>query len=248
MEIYVWIKWKLFSPLIKFFSILFIKQEIFKNKDFTYYANKNVDPVTRFLMKFNLWEKKERNLISQIYENIDTIEAGGGIGIISLYIKKKIKDSKHIILEPNEDFHDTIKKNFETNNLNKNNLFILNLALSNENFSNITFFDFISPFTNKINLDSLEYTKKTNKNKIVNTVSIPKILEDYKINNFQLIMDVEGEEYNIIKKNNEWLKKCKCILYECHHTKNKLNSIHKTLFDFGFNLIKKKENVYLFKK
>ena len=61
-------------------------------------------------------------------------------------------------------------------------------------------------------------------------------------------MDAEGEEFNILIKNNNWLKKCKCILYECHYKKDKLTYINNFLISSGFKLIQKNENVFLFIK
>ncbi len=40
-------------------------------------------------MKFNIYEKKERSLIKYMDNNTDIIEAGAGIGLISMYLKKK---------------------------------------------------------------------------------------------------------------------------------------------------------------
>ena len=48
------------------------------------------DPITKFLMKFNIYEKKERSLIKYMDNNTDIIEAGAGIGLISMYLKKKL--------------------------------------------------------------------------------------------------------------------------------------------------------------
>ena len=80
---YYWLKFKLLLPIVKFLSFFYKNQTIFKNKDFIYFVNNSVDPITKFLMKFDLYEKKERKLINNLLNNLDTIEVGGGIGLIS---------------------------------------------------------------------------------------------------------------------------------------------------------------------
>ena len=199
-------------------------------------------------MQFNLFEKKERKLINNLDENLDTIEIGGGIGLVSLYIKKKIKNSKLIILEPNHKFHKLIQKNFTKNNFDLKDVIILNSAVSSEDAENVSFFEHETPFVNKIHSQSIDYGFKKINEKKINTVSLNSILNNYKLNNFQLVMDAEGEEFNILLNNNNWLKKCRSILYECHYKKEKLNEINNYLIKSGFNLIKKNENVFLLRK
>ena len=49
----------------------------------------NFDSITKFLMRFNIYEKKERSLLNDMFDDTDVIEAGAGVGLISMYIKKK---------------------------------------------------------------------------------------------------------------------------------------------------------------
>ena len=81
-------------------------------------------------MRFNLYEKKERSLVSKLLNNTNIIEAGGGIGLISMYLKKKVADKKLIILEPNRKMNDLILNNFKINKFNLKNIKILNYELS----------------------------------------------------------------------------------------------------------------------
>ena len=68
---------------------MFKNQTKFKTKEFDYIVPENFDPITKFLMKLNIYEKKERSLLNNMFDNTDVIEAGAGIGLISMYIKKK---------------------------------------------------------------------------------------------------------------------------------------------------------------
>ena len=61
-------------------------------------------------------------------------------------------------------------------------------------------------------------------------------------------MDIEGEEYNVILKNNSWILKCSMILFENHLNYKKSKKLIKVLEKKGFKEIDKFENVYLFRK
>ena len=248
IELLIWLRFKFFSYIIKLYSKFFINQKIFKIGKFKFFTASETDSITNFLLKFNLWESKERKLIKNIHKNLHTIEAGGGIGTISLFLRDHIGPiSKLIILEPNKKFVKLIKHNFEINNLSNSNNIILENALSHNETKDVLFHDFDLPFENKLNLDSYQFTKKTSKNFYVDTINIKKLLEIYKIDNFQLIIDVEGEEYNIINLSNQWLKKCKFIMFEAHHNQIKMRNIMNVLLENKFKLYKKNYNVYLFK-
>ena len=85
---------------------------------------KNFDPITKFLMKYNFYEKKERSLIDFMDNDTDIIEAGAGIGLISMYLKKKIGKNKLIMIEPNEEMNDIIINNFKLNNFNEKEIIV----------------------------------------------------------------------------------------------------------------------------
>ena len=108
------------------------------------------DPITKFLMKFNIYEKKERSLIKYMDNNTDIIEAGAGIGLISMYLKKKIGNNQLIMVEPNQEMNNIIRGNFKTNNFNEDEVIILNYGLSDEEKQNVLFQKFESDMANTI--------------------------------------------------------------------------------------------------
>ena len=248
-EFLIWIRFKVFYKLVKIYSRLFINQKIFKINKFSFNNVPEKDSISNFLLKFGMWESKERYLIKFMDKNIDTIEAGGGIGTMSIFLRDYIgSNSKLLILEPNPKLTKIIKKNFELNKFDdfEKNI-IIQKALSHQEKGEVKFYEFDEPFENKLSLDSYEYTKQTNKFLSVETTNINGLLKEYDIDNFQLIIDVEGEELNIIKEQNQWLSKCKYIMFEAHHESKKFQSIINSLNDNNFELYKKNYNVYLFK-
>ena len=243
------IKFKLAKPILQKVSFFFKNLNKFKNKDFVYYTDENVDSLSKLLMKFNLHEMREIKLSEYLIKDMDTIEAGGGIGLMSLYIKRKINDSKLIILEPNILFHPIIKKNLKANNFNLNSITILNKALSIGKSKKIKFIQQQNPFANKLESkkEILNYSIKRNEIE-VETISVKEIINHHNLKDFQLVMDIEGEEYNVFLEDNEWLNNCKCIIYECHYKNKELTQINNYLIKSGFKLTKKNENIFLFKK
>lgn len=206
------------------------------------------DPITKFLMKFNIYEKKERSLIKYMDNNTDIIEAGAGIGLISMYLKKKIGNNQLIMVEPNQEMNNIIRGNFKTNNFNEDEVIILNYGLSDEEKQNVLFQKFESDMANTISKDTLEYNFKKKSTETINTISINNIIKKYEIKKFQLVLDIEGEELNVLKKNNDWLINCKSILLENHLPKDKLTDLNNYIINKGFKIISKKENVFLFCK
>lgn len=199
-------------------------------------------------MKYNFYEKKERSLIDFMDNDTDIIEAGAGIGLISMYLKKKIGKNKLIMIEPNEEMNDIIINNFKLNNFNEKEINIVNYGLSDEEKTNVSFQKFESDMANTISKETLDYNFKKKNTDRINTITIDYILKKYEIKNFQLVLDIEGEELNVLKKNNNWILNCQSILLENHLPKKKLDELNNFVIQKGFHIKDKKENVFLFVK
>ena len=249
MEFYYHIiKFKIFLPIIRLLSFLSKNQTKFKTKEFDYIVPENFDPITKFLMKFNIYEKKERSLLEKMYNDLDIIEAGAGIGLISMYLQKKIGKKKLIMIEPNNEMNHIIEKNFNINGFDDKNIIIENFGLSNKDTKNVPFQKYESDMANTISNETLDYNLKKKEINYIDTISMDTLISKHKLNKFQLVLDIEGEEINVLKKNNNWLEKCQCILLENHLPKKKLRKLNNFILDNNFKMIAKKENVFLFSK
>lgn len=220
----------------------------FKTKDFIYEVPLDFDPITKFLMKFDIYEKKERTLLKKMLPDTDIIEAGAGVGLISMYLKKKIKNNRLFMIEPNIEMNQIIKKNFKLNNFDEREINLLNFGLSDNEKVDVPFFKFESDMANTVSTETLDYNLKKKDMTKIDTLSINSIINKYNIQDFQLVLDIEGEETNVLKKNNDWMKNCKSILLENHLPKIKLKELNKYVVSKGFKIIDKKENVFLFVK
>jgi len=152
------------------------------------------------------------------------------------------------MIEPNKEMNVIIRENFKINNFNENEINIINYGLSNKEKQNVSYQKFESDMANTISNETLNYNFKKKSVESINTIIVDNIIKKYGIKDFQLVLDIEGEESNVLKKNNEWLLKCRRILLENHLPKTKLHDLNNYLIEKGFKIISKKQNVFLFMK
>ena len=241
-----------------FYPIIFIIVKIFKKKyskkkfnsfGVKLFTGNTLDPISKFLLNHNLYETKELKVLNLLDYNSDVIEAGGGIGFISCSIKKYFinKKKKLFILEPEKSKCNEIKKNLILNEVYDNSL-IINRGLSfkpqklflkiydfvlNNSFSHNSFYSFfLSP----------------KKKKKFNLVSINCLIKKYKLKKFQLLLDVEGLELEILTKNISWFKFCKKIIYEDHLGIGESLRLKNFLKNNNYFLEYKYNNILVFKQ
>jgi FkbM family methyltransferase len=250
--LYSLIRFFFFYPLILILVKILKKkysQTKFNLNGIKIFTGRILDPVSKFLLKHNLYEKKELNVLNLLDYNCDVIEAGGGIGFISCLIKKHFvsKKKKLIILEPEKSKCNIIKRNLILNKVYKNCLIInrglsykperlflkiYNFVLGNS-FSPNSFYNFF-----------LTYKKK----KIFDLITINFLIKNYKLKKFQLILDVEGLELEILTKNISWFKFCKKIIYEDHLGLSESLRLKYFLEKNNYFLEYKYYNIFVFKK
>jgi len=161
-------------------QFFYFKQIIIRD-NFKLLIDKNNVPLYNLkglLIKFDNHEKDERNLIEKFIEPENTLELGCSIGILSLYIKRIIKNKNLISIDANEKAIDYCKDLFKLN------------SLSNYEFIHhkIGGGDFI---INKKNyLSSQSNWEKIDKNYSKNFLK--DIIDKNKIKN--LVIDIEGME------------------------------------------------------
>ena len=216
------------------------------NESFIYYSDiysQNINSYCDYIFKKSLlqniyWEENLTNTICKYIEDgSDFVDIGSNIGLISLSIKKKIKDNKlnKIIknihcFECNNDTFKCLKYNTREHDEIK----LYQLALSNQvELCNMTInktnqgANFISKTINQGNETDYDYhylLKDNNNNlltyyyKVENyKIYIPTMTLDYLTdcfkNNISVIkIDVEGFEYNVILGSNKFLEKFKPVI------------------------------------
>jgi FkbM family methyltransferase len=193
---------------------------------------------------WGFYESSEIRFVKKyIGYDLDVIECGSSIGIVSSYIGNKIKDKRLFCVEANEDLIPILDNNLYKNSIK--NYFIYN-AFIGKSSKGLVF-------------------KKSNNNisgKLVNSddkfavsdksLSLSTIVNDNNIKDFNLVCDIEGAEYFILEESVEIFSKLNLCIIELHEN-NQLNNsftINNFISSFlakGFKIIDSQYPVFVFK-
>jgi FkbM family methyltransferase len=144
------------------------------------------------------------------------IDAGANIGLASIYFANKFPKVKIIAVEPE-------KENFEILKMNVSkypNIMPLCAALW-DTVGQIDLFDTglgnNAYMTAQSDTDNIIKTPKYELRSPVNTVTIEKILNDYKLDKIDILkIDIEGSEKEVFNNSKNWIQKVDAIIIELH--------------------------------
>lgn len=164
----------------------------------------------------NTYEEAETKLIRRhLNSSIPVIELGAGIGYTSSLIGSQLDDSiKHITVEANPGLLETIGRTKEINNLN---FIVVNRAYSSEAEKVTINIDKSFPWT------STSPVPNPVKTKTVKSVTLDELKNEFNIDIFSLVMDIEGGEFDLIANESELLSSCCHSLFIEFHKNRKKN-------------------------
>ena len=183
------------------------------------------------------YEEQEFNLITKHFQqDLDVVEFGGGIGFISCIIGKKINPlNKQIVVEPNPNILSLLKSNKLLNNCNFE---IIPYAYSSH-VSNVML-DIGGPFES----NHITTTSKTTVE--VSTINLLEIVKKYDLNQFFLVADVEGKEFDLIQKEFKIISAhCPMVLIEFHDKFGSMKSMIDIFIHGGYSY-EMQENTCIF--
>ena len=206
--------------------------------------NQLVTPYIKSLIFWGLYEKSEaKSVLKYLDKDMDVIELGSSLGVISSLIGKSISNRKLVCVEANPELLPIIDQNLRLNNIE--NYTILNIGVGNKN--DVLWFVPGRHSTHGKMTDIEQY----------NAIKIPilhlsDLLISEKINNFNLVCDIEGSEIDIILSDPESLQKCNIIIIETHLVQRKSKQytpedIKKLIQNLGFECIYSYDVNYIFK-
>lgn len=170
-----------------------------------------VTGATKARIFWGIYETPEIAFVKKyLNPELDVIELGSSIGVLASHVGKKINSScKLICVEANPILLKTLQKNLELN-ITKPNVNIVHAAIDyvyEQNWVEFTI--------SNNSLDSGIKDIKLQKEKIkVATTTLSNIISKYGIDNYTLICDIEGAEYDLFMNENEVLKNCKQLHLE----------------------------------
>ncbi|MDX6611681.1 MAG: hypothetical protein QOD75_867 [Blastocatellia bacterium] len=176
--------------------------------------NPLVSAKTKAMLFWGLYESAEIRFIQRhLRRDLDVVELGGSIGVVTCQIRKLIaSDRKVICVEANPKLIGSIQNNLHLNKLTAG-VAILNRAIGYDsahtqavpmNFSGDNLGGHIS--------SSSDTDHKVN----VERGTLSQILEDNSLDSYVLVSDIEGAEAGIALNDSSALKNCRQIIIELH--------------------------------
>jgi FkbM family methyltransferase len=179
-------------------------------------SNPFVTSAIKAMLFWGLYEGAELRFIRRyLRQDLDVVELGGSIGVVTCQIRKLISPDKRLIcVEANPELIGTIENNLRLNDLVAG-VSVLNFAIG---YDDSHCHSVPMDFTGDNVGGHVSQTLQTG-----HTVNIPKatlsrIIEDNRLSSYVLVSDIEGAEAGIAIKDRAALRNCEQIIIELHDT------------------------------
>jgi len=169
----------------------------------------SLDPVVQRSIANGRYEAGAiKNIDRYLRPDLDVIELGGGIGIISCYVNDFLSsDSAQVVLEPDPRVVEELKRNSTENQAD---IEIIETAYSPDGNSVSLTLD--GPFWESSTIEDGA------RNVTVSGINIEEIIDRFDISDFILITNTEGAEYPLVHNEIEILKKqCEIMMVGFHN-------------------------------
>lgn len=199
---------------------------------------------------FRIYESAEIKFIKQYLPyNIDVIELGSSLGILSSHIATQITDNHRLIcVEANPKLLDSIEFNLQLNAKHLLTYNIVNAAIDYRGKDEIDFFLGDQTTTSST-------TQITEQKQAIKSTTLSQIVKIFNFKKYALVMDIEGAEIDLFLYENEALKKCNLIIAELHEGKSLVSGVFMSVNDLiqlisrrGFTLSKQRGSVVFFER
>ena len=196
-------------------------------------------PSSDIIVFSQILEMEEYKIVVETFKNhfkknsdLNIIDAGGNIGLTSLYLSYFFENSNFICVEPDGD-------NFESMSFNLKNDRIKNLNLIKGGlWSKNTFLEIVRDFRDQ--KDWSIRVKETATETNLQAFSINSLIEKYDFKHIDILkIDIEGSEKEVftnINADNAFLEITKCIAIEIHDEFDCRTEITTILNNYGFEL------------
>jgi FkbM family methyltransferase len=191
---------------------------------------------------FEVYEYPERKLIHRwLPSDVDCIELGCSIGIISRVILQKLEPTKRLVaVEASKSLVELSKANVAAAGYSSRFEVIHGAVHYQGDYVN--FAEHGEHIRGKVTV-----AEEISANPI-SCVALADVLKRSDIGLFSLVMDIEGSEFDVIANDFESLSNCQVIVVEVHGDKTKTRSFISALKDGGFGLVDAKHSVFVFSR
>lgn len=177
--------------------------------------NDLIEPSMKASLFWGLYESAEVRFVRKhLRGDLDVIELGGGIGVVTCHIASRMNPGKSLMtVEANAQLIEQLERNVRLNYPDLH-LSVVHGAIDYENQHP----DSTEFLLRKRHIDSSISGRKDN----ARTVSVPaltlgSIIQRFNIESFALVSDIEGAEAGIIDSESDALVRCEQLIIELHH-------------------------------
>jgi FkbM family methyltransferase len=172
-----------------------------------------INPRTKATLFWGFYEGAETRFVQRyLRSDLDVIELGSSIGVISSHIARKLDSPRRLIcVEANPALIEILKRNVQLNRPDLN-LTIVNAAVSYDNH------DAFVPFALEDDTTASRLGGQTDEVIQVQTVTLESIIADHNIQRYSLVCDIEGAEAGFIMNGSDTLRLCQQLIIEFHRT------------------------------
>src|ERR1700728_2860870 len=189
------------------------------------------------------YEKPEREaVLHYLQPHWSVIELRGCIGVVSCITNKLLENpANHLVLEINPLVLPFLKSNRDANGCAFQ---IMDKALAYDS-ETVTFRPLSDFWGNSL------YHAGGQPPVTVKTTTLASLLQERHFGNFALICDIEGQEYELISREPETIRRAELIVLEVHPQilgEEKVEFLLSTLKNLGFGILSHSKNVISFRK
>src|SRR5262249_15314646 len=209
-----------------------------------------ITPRTKALLFWGLYESAELRFLNRyLRTDLDVVELGSSIGVISCAIRTRIHPERKLVcVEADPQLASLTRSNLEANRLSANTSILANaIDYHDQNEWSMSFCAGADNLTGSVGRMTTGVAR-------TEMTTLASVLHDESIDEFALVSDIEGAEAGIILRDPIALRRCVQIIIELHPTtfegrpvsaylmRDALISVH------GFSLVAAHGPVFVFEK
>jgi FkbM family methyltransferase len=188
------------------------------------------------------YERAERRLLKRhLPEECDVVELGAGVGVVSATIDRNRTGGTHVAVEANESVLPALER---TRSLNDATFEVVHAAYSSRDSVQLSVDD-VFWSGRAVREGSPDGTTT------VRGTTLEELCEEYGLDEFVLVADIEGSEHELVETESELLgSRCSLIVVELHGTEAKQLRTRERLETTGFEMIDSTpdEDVYVYRR
>jgi FkbM family methyltransferase len=187
---------------------------------------------------FGLYEYSERYLIRKwLPHDVNVVELGGSIGIVSREILRCIKPERSlIVVEAIPKLAKLVKKN--VGSIYPTTCWQPIQAAVAYGCADVPFVTGSEHIAGRIGRDG--------KGMRLRATTLSSIVQDFQLTDFSLVMDIEGAEHEVVRHDLSALARCQCVIAELHGEQTDKDAFCRKLQEIGLTLVERKHSVVAF--